>query len=86
MGSDAVVYAWVSMGVPDHSWNSLGVGSDLDRSSRVQKTCRCFLGFALGLAKIFVTLHSGQEPDGISILWDVIVPCMKIFLIFLDTY
>lgn len=38
MGSDSVVYVLVSLGVPYHFWNLLGVGSDWDRSSRVQKT------------------------------------------------
>ena len=76
-------FPWKFLIIPGiyYVWDPIGIDPAESRKPVVVSW-----GSPCGLAEIFVTLHSGQDPDGISILWGVIVPCMKIFRIFLAWY
>ena len=82
-------YCREDLGFPGSSYSFLDFHMCWIRLGSIQQSPEnwyCFLWVVLVFAENFVTLHRGQDPSRIRILLGVIVPCMKIFRIFLDTY
>lgn len=83
VGSDTVVKTWVFLGVPTRSWTSICVGSDWDRSSRVQKTDIVSCGLSWCSPKISWRCIAVRIRVGSVSCWASLFPVWKFLGFFL---